>query len=273
MCLAEAMVSRPRSILASLGGALVLAGLVVAANAGTGQETTARLPDLTVQPPGDVQLRRSRGRLRLGFASAADNGGDGPLTVDGDRLSPDDRTLAATQIVEHAAGPDARLPLPARLRYVHSSDHSHWHFRGFMRYSLRNPRTGRVVARDRKTGFCLGDRYETDLREELPGEGRPAYIRSDCGKGRPRLDRVREGISVGWGDDYRAYIEGQSIDVTRLRAGRYLLVHAVNPERSLRELSYSNNVSSALLRIRRPRGEPARVHVLARCPQRLRCRR
>jgi hypothetical protein len=140
-----------------------------------------------------------------------------------------------------------------------------------MRYTLRKPRTGRIVARDHKTGFCLGDRYETDRDVELPAEGGPRFRASDCGKGRPDIDHVREGISVGWGDDYHAYLEGQSIDITRVRRGRYLLVHVANPDRTLRELDYSNNASSALIRIgRRASGRPT-VRVLARCSKRPRC--
>jgi hypothetical protein len=68
---------------------------------------------------------------------------------------------------------------------------------------------------------------------------------------------LREGISVGYGDDYDAHLEGQEIDITGLPPGRYLLVHTVNPDRSLAELSYENNTSRALIRIARDaRGRP-----------------
>lgn len=259
---------------AVLAAALALVLVAVAASAGSGDEPAAILPDLTVQPPDDVNVRRVGGRFQLGFESAADNAGEGPLTVHGRRLRPDARTMAATQLVEHVDGSVSRHALAARLRYVRSADHSHWHYLGFMRYTLRNPRTGRAVARDRKTGFCLGDRYQTDSERDdaLPPEA-PRYRDSDCGKGQPRATSVEEGISAGWGDDYRAYLEGQSIDITRLRAGRYLLVHKVEPDRTLRELSHTNNASSALIRISRPRGGGRRVKVLARCRQSARCRR
>ena len=55
--------------------------------------------------------------------------------------------------------------------------------------------------------------------------------------------------------------EGQSIDVTGLPPGRYVLVHRANPDRSLRESSYANNAASVAIEL-----HGRRVAVLARCP-------
>jgi len=81
------------------------------------------------------------------------------------------------------------------------------------------------------------------------------------------------GISVGYGDDYHAYLEGQSIAVTGLPAGRYELVHRVNGNGRLRETRYSNNAASVLVRLSWPNGsdDRPRVEVLKRCPGRERC--
>ncbi|MGH3128904.1 MAG: hypothetical protein ACRDPX_13370, partial [Gaiellaceae bacterium] len=56
-------------------------------------------------------------------------------------------------------------------------------------------------------------------------------------------------------------------------AGRYVLVHRANPERALRELRYSNDAASVLLRVTRPGGMAAapRVSVLRRCETSERC--
>ena len=74
---------------------------------------------------------------------------------------------------------------------------------------------------------------------------------------------VREGISVGHGDNYRAFLEGQSLRLNGLRSGRYVLVHRVNVDRRLRERSYDNNASSAAprpaLAARRARAEGAGI--------------
>jgi hypothetical protein len=81
---------------------------------------------------------------------------------------------------------------------------------------------------------------------------------------------MREGISVGYGDDYSAFLEGQDLPLDALPDGRYVLVHRVNVSRGLRELSYSNDAASALLALRWVDGRP-RVQVLASCPDTDRC--
>lgn len=188
----------------------------------------------------------------LGFRSAVDNLGPGPLVVDAQRSRRRPSVLATTQVITRRDGSDEQHPLRARLRYVHSADHSHWHFLGFMRYELRRPGGGRRLGRDRKTGFCLGDRYVTPASRPLRGKrGPPAFAQTDCGNGSPGLAGLREGISVGHGDDYDAHLEGQEIDITNLSPGRYVLVHTVNPDRSLAEPTYRNNTSNALIRIAR----------------------
>ena len=92
-----------------------------------------------------------------------------------------------------------------------------------------------------------------------------------CGRDAPGRLRVVEVISVGKGDDYRPRLEGQSIEITNLPSGRYLLVHRSNPARRLRESDYSNNAASALLLLSRRAGRPPSVRVLARCRASVRC--
>jgi hypothetical protein len=133
-----------------------------------------------------------------------------------------------------------------------------------MRYELRAV-AGQRLLRDRKTGFCLGDRYKIALA--IAGAEAAGHFTQECGKGMPRLLALREGISVGWGDDYAPHLEGQELEVTELPAGRYLLVHRVNTRRVLRESDYRNNVASMALELSWPRGRkaPPRVDVVARC--------
>ena len=61
---------------------------------------------------------------------------------------------------------------------------------------------------------------------------------------------IQEGISVGYGDDYPANLEGQYLRLSGLAAGRYVLVHRVNGARHLQELDYRNNAASLLLQLR-----------------------
>src|SRR5262245_60099009 len=211
----------------------------------------ARLPDLDQAAPDAVSVLRQRARLLLVFASAVDNVGPGALVVEGRRTGGIMRTW---QLVG-----DRRYLLPTPLRYVRSATHAHWHLQGFERYELRR-RDGSLVGHDRKTGFCLNDAYETRALNRIP------VWAGDCSRGRLGAKTVREGISSGFGDDYVPAKEGQSIDVTDVPPGRYVLVHRANPDRVLRERSYANNAASVLVALDGPR-----VRVLARCPDSARC--
>jgi hypothetical protein len=222
---------------------LALAALFVA--------LAAPLPDLDQASPQAISVVRRHGRQLLVFGSAVDNVGPGELVVVGRRVGDVMRTW---QVVG-----GRRDPLRVRLRYVHSETHEHWHFPGFERYELRRP-DGTLVGRDRKTGFCLRDAYETRALNRKP------VWTSECRRGRPDARTIREGISVGFGDDYVPQKEGQSIDVTGIPPARYVLVHRANPDRVLRERSYANNASSALIAL-----NGLRVTLLRRCPDSARC--
>ena len=92
-------------------------------------------------------------------------------------------------------------------------------------------------------------------------------------QGRPDLLTIDEGISIGWGDNYAAHLEGQELELTSLAPGRYALVHRVNPTRDLRESDYTDNVASMAIDLSWPRGQklPPRIDVVARCPRTATC--
>lgn len=211
----------------------------------------APLPDLDQATPFGLSVVARDGRSLLVFGSAVDNVGHGALVVEGRRWGAELRTW---QIVG-----SRRLPLPVRLAYVRAETHQHWHFPGFERYELRT-QAGRPIGRDRKSGFCLRDAYETRPL------GRPPRFTGECGARRPGATTLREGISPGFGDDYVPEKEGQAIDVTGLPAGRYVLVHRANPDRVLQERSYANNDASVLFSLR-----DGAVRILRRCPRTAGC--
>jgi hypothetical protein len=232
------------------------------------------LPDLDQEEPTELSIRArqsSEGKLefRLGFRSAIRNIGDGPLVVTGSR--PDQRTpfMSVDQHIEREGAPERIVADVGRMQYAISSDHSHWHYLQFERYmleqaELREAGGHEVLLRDQKTGFCLGDRYRVDDRT-LPAAPAQPVFRGNCGRGQTGLLSVREGISVGYGDDYSAFLEGQDVPITDLPAGRYVLVHRVNVDQRLRELSYANDAASVLIELRWARSIP-QMRVLAVCP-------
>ena len=230
------------------------------------------LPDLLQEPPSGVEVSRAgsatRPQWRLGFDSAVSNVGAGALRIAASRASRSARLMSADQLIDRAGGRPQRIASVGRLRYVRSPDHQHWHLLGFERYELRHERDFSLRVRDRKTGFCLGDRYEVRRRLEAKPPA-PAW-KDRCGLSQPQLVELEQGISVGYGDDYPANLEGQWLPLSGLPAGRYVLVHRVNAEGLLRESTRANNASSLLLSLRWRDRRPL-VRVLERCPSFERC--
>jgi hypothetical protein len=100
--------------------ALVCAGLASAALVGAppgaaGSSARELRPDLVQRTPSNVGVRASGRRFALGFDSAVENHGDGPLRVSGDRLGaqPD---LRAHQLVRRADGTRALVEGVGLLR-------------------------------------------------------------------------------------------------------------------------------------------------------------
>jgi hypothetical protein len=237
-----------------------------------------RLPDLDQEVPSRLEVRANQaGGTRtflLGFRSAVRNVGAGPLIIDGrlDRSCSSGQAcigqgapaMTADQVVDVDGSPAKVIAGVGRLRFVSSADHDHWHLAGFDRYELRRLGSPEAQVRDHKSGFCLGDRYPV-TKPRLPAAPPGPVFTGRCGLGQPHIAHLREGISVGYGDDYAAYLEYQDLPLDGLPDGRYLLVHRVNVDRRILESSYANNAASLLLHIHWQGGEPY-VRVLAACP-------
>ncbi|MDX6408341.1 MAG: hypothetical protein QOE13_1412 [Gaiellaceae bacterium] len=266
--------------LATLAAGVLLGGGTQISGRAAGAATPAgdRLPDLDQEAPFQVGVTvagsGSERQYVLGFGSAVRNIGNGPLILDGHRPDTSTPSMTADQVIERGDGSNRIVPNVGRMMFVTSPDHRHWHYLQFDRYELQGyelHRAGdpRALVRDQKTGFCLGDRYRvTDRR--LPNAVPRALYRTNCGLNQTDLVQLREGISVGYGDDYKAYLEGQDLPLSGLADGRYLLVHRVNADRHLRELSYKDNAASVLFDLRWQNGVPA-VRVLRSCPDSATC--
>jgi serine protease len=252
---------------------LAFAGLVSgASSARSSVGARALLPDLDQEFPSNLQVvssRTHRGSWVLGFQSAVRNIGDGPLIIQGVRKSPSTPAMTANQIVQRADGSLEVVPGVGSLRYAYSRDHQHWHYLGFDRYELRRAGSSTALVRDQKTGFCLGDRYPVTTRA-VPGAVPARVYTGRCGLNQPELQQIEEGISVGYGDNYAAFLEYQDLPLDGLADGHYLLVHQVNSDRRVRELNYANDASSLLLDVRWHRGMPY-LRLLRVCPDSADC--
>ena len=132
--------------------------------------------------------------------------------------------------------------------------------------------TDRSSCRARRPASASATATRPDPGARVEGKPERAVWTDDCGLGQPGLLTVRQGISPGFGDDYAPGLENQFVDVTNVPAGRYMLVHRVNPERTLEEAGHENNAASVLIQLRRTGAIPT-VRVLGRCPDAETCRR
>jgi glucose/arabinose dehydrogenase len=273
-------VARPVAVLgaAAVVVAALVVGVVAVAQLTDSDKRVAggRLPDLDQETPSQLKVREqiSGGHRSywLGFRSAIRNIGDGPLIIDGHRSDTrTSATMTADQLIDTKAGLSERVPGVGELRFVRSPDHEHWHYLGFDRYELRRAGSSRVLLRDQKTGFCLGDRYRVTSLVLKDASADPVHT-SRCGLAQPDLVHVREGVSVGYGDDNSAYLAYPDLPIDGLSDGQYVLVHRVNTDRRLMELSYANNSASVLFDLRWRSGKPY-LRVLATCPEVARCDR
>ena len=240
------------------------------------------LPDLVMEVPSKLSVKKVRrsGKVRwdLGFRSSAVNIGPGSLNVRGVRASTAEPLLNAEQLINLSDGTrmlDGQFstrPNVGKMRFQADGGHSHWHLMKFQRFQLI--RGTKVVRKDRKyaTGYCLGNRY---LAVPNAVFAPAAPNQSDqCGKDDRNVLDLMTGIQVGFGDPYDPYLEGQSVDITGLKAGTYSLAHIVNPARSLFEANTANNSSSVAVRIRWPRGSKGKptVRIAKRCAGKRLCR-
>jgi glucose/arabinose dehydrogenase len=237
-------------------------------------ERGALLPDLDQETPSDLdvraEVRDGHRSYVLGFTSRMRNIGDGPLVIEGSRVTAAASTrMQMDQLVDLPGGSQDRITDVGEVAYVTSPDHDHWHLGDFDHYELRTAGTQQTLVEDQKTGFCLGDRYRVDSRLVPGADPQPGYT-DNCGDGNPDLTHLEEGISIGYGDSYPAHLEYQDLPLDGLPDGRYVLVQHVNEDHSLRELTYANNASSLLLDLRWNDGEPV-VRILASCPDTDRC--
>lgn len=230
---------------------MILAALGLAAPAAAKPDGVLQLPDLRQEVPAELTLSQADGVMRLGFRSATDNIGLGPLIIDGHRSDPSANVMRATQVIDVDDGTQIRHHGVGSLSYVRLRTHQHWHLADFMRYELRRASDHVMVRPSMKTGFCLGDRFNLDIFTQMPNEPTAAVFTGQCGLRQPGLMDIREGISVGHADYYAANLEGQWMDITTLPQGRYWLIHRADPENEIFETNEDNNVASLLLDLRR----------------------
>ncbi len=213
--------------------------------AATGSEV---LPNLSVLAPQGVEVerhvdRRGRSHWWLVFFSEVWNAGPGAFELKAQNPASRNR-ISATQVVFTADGGSVSYPQVAQMQFAGLGGHGHWHTKRLVVFELRSADGSRLVARDRKVGYCPAD-------TDFVASGRPGFSEKrryrDCGELADR--HVTVGFSPGWGDLYPPIVSGQFIDITHLpRVNRaYTLQHRVNSTGRLHETTRTDNAAWALI--------------------------
>ncbi|MBC7974515.1 MAG: hypothetical protein H7138_05970, partial [Myxococcales bacterium] len=131
-------------------------------------------------------------------------------------------------VTANVGAADLRVGAPPEMgvsteMFQWSPCHKHHHVTKYTTYELVGP-AGAVISA-RKQSFCL-----EDVARVQPGAPSRGYT---C---------LNQGISRGWSDAYRIGLACQWIDITDVPPGPYTLRVVVNPEQTLPESDYTNNV-------------------------------
>lgn len=206
-----------------------------------GSDPAAFLPDLIALPPRQLYIRISpeTGRRELRFSTTIVNVGDGPLDLWG-RHDPRSGKTVATQRIATVKGTVDRLA----GSFVYHRGHEHWHFESFTMFELltlqNDGSLGSVAATTGKMTFCIRD--SEHVNPALP-HAAPKRVFNGC-------EQNVQGISVGWGDLYRAKTPGQSLDLRRVPDGVYAIRSTSDPENRLAEKDETNNATTGFVELR-----------------------
>jgi hypothetical protein len=218
-----------------IGTVLVLAGLVLG-SATTVNAANPLVPNLKALPASELRIEvLGDGSRHLRFSTTSVNIGDGPLEVRGGLVTGDSQQV--DQRVYDSAG--GFVDYSAGFMTYHV-EHAHMHFDDYAEMVLQPVDASGASARTgAKQTFCIIDTDKYNTR--LPGSPKRA-VYTNCSSD-------VQGMSVGWGDTYRYYLFGQSIDISGLPDGIYDLQIRIDPKDKLVEKDSSDNVSTVRIEL------------------------
>ena len=231
------------AVAAGVASAVCAIGVVLLSERAEAGGSSALPPDLVALAlqQEDVIVTAEGGRRYLRLSTEIANHGVGPLEIfpspesancDGDGDPANDRDASQRTFADtnadggYTAGQDG-IEVERRIGCMrYHAIHKHWHVLDFARYELRREPQGRLVAKRRKVGFCVGDN-----RIAFPGAGVPTTPTYPFGPpGSVGCDEAAtQGMSIGWADLYLFYVPGQELDVAGTKPGRYCLITRADP--------------------------------------------
>jgi hypothetical protein len=197
------------------------------------------LPDIVPLPARDIKLVTIGGRTLLIFSTAYWNKGKGPLELLADPETKGIPGDIERNIYQRVYRIDGTHRDRLAGTFLWHQIHLHYHYSDFVDYVIEIVDTNSGVPQvKRKATFCVRDMKFIEKLDKTPKQ--PNY--TICGK-------ERQGVSVGWGDEYDYTLADQSLDVTNIPKGLYRLMFRVNPRNRFDELDTDNNISRVLLQI------------------------
>ncbi len=209
----------------------------------TAWAATAQYPDLKTLKPTDLQFGTATisGTTHqvLRFSNTVWNAGEGRLELIGRTIdtSSGKKTRVSQRIYDDAGNYTSKHVGD----FVYHASHNHFHFENFAEYELwtradydawLSGGQGQAQRRGSKTTFCIMDTYQVEALPHSPSSA----VYSSCGT-------TKQGLSVGWGDQYGYHLSGQWIDLgtTTLADGDYVLRSIADPKNRLYESANKND--------------------------------
>jgi hypothetical protein len=214
-------------------------------------------------PPGSSchqsEIDEDGAQTCLRFDQVLGNIGAGALDIRFSRLAGttpvEDEEIPTSQRIYRSDG--SSYDLPSGSVHWHGIHH-HYHFNGFAQSRLwavdgDGNRAGPApVAIGNKVSFCIAT---TNINPDYWGQqafGPDAYPAPDClepDSSSGGFDNFKQGMSVGWTDEYNWFLPGQYVEVTGVPDGDYILDTTVDPTDRLVESDKANNCGAVRVRL------------------------
>jgi len=228
-------------------------GVVLAtalATAAGGGKVTGLLPDMRTVVPQHLQMVNEHQREILRFSNGIANTGAGPWRMRPLYPVAGADTQDAVQEILDAGGSVAASKVVSQ--YEFHPEHNHWHIGDVALFEVRAGAVNGPLAggNSLKVTFCLIDWYKLEDNSKTPER-----VYFECAGS-------YQGISPGWVDQYHQSVEGQQLDLTGLRAGRYYLVSTANHTGVFIENDYTNNTAWVAFDLTRASNGNAKITVV-----------
>jgi hypothetical protein len=214
-------------------------------------------------PPGSTchqsEIDESAAHTCLRFDQVLGNIGTGALDIRFDQpagtVPVDDEEIPVRQRIYRSNRTFTEVP----TGNVHwHAIHDHYHFDGFAQSQLwaidaHGNRAGDApAATGGKVSFCIATTNINPAYWGRRGFGADAYPAPDClqpASTSGGLDHYKQGMSVGWTDEYNWFLPGQYVEVSGVPDGDYILDTTVDPTDRLIESDKTNNCGSVRVRL------------------------